>query len=145
MALMALLVVSGLQALGGKSPQSAVQTVPVAAPVVSLPQGWRRLPQLPAQLSAQLPAAYVAKANAQTAAKSKVKAGAKQTQPAKPMPAQRPHRRHPKAVAPQQPAIPSLQALDAFMPRQQAAPANATNYGDRYAKMCLVGLFPISR
>lgn len=143
LALMAALLIGGLQAVGERSPKSAVRPASAASAMsaASLPQGWSRLPR---------PARSAAPQGAQPAAKRKLKARANPIKPAKPVqpsqpPAPIPAGSSALSTAPstapsaapsaaQSAAITALQALDAFMPRQEAAPADASNYGNRYSQ-----------
>lgn len=82
-------------------------------------------PASPSSTPAKTPAASSAKAPA-------VKPSASAQPPASPQPpASQPP---PEALSPVPPAVLAQSGLDRFMPQQQAAPADPTNYGDRYAK-----------
>lgn len=145
MALMAVLIISGLQAVS--EPPSAPNIQASPAPVQPLPQGWSRLPQLPglsvatapaqpppatqpaAKSEAKPDAKSAAKPAAKPAAKSAAKPVAKSPSPAAASPSAQP-------LAPPDPsqAIAQLQALNALTPSQESAPAHPSNYGVRQAK-----------
>ena len=129
LALVAALLVSGMQA-GGKSPKSAARPAPVRSSIASpatspaTPQGWSRLPRL---ANTPAPKAAVTKTG-QPAAKRQVKPEARTQsgQPAAQLAAQ--------STAARLAAVTALQALNAFTPKQEAAPVDPSNYGDRYSR-----------
>lgn len=116
LALMAVLIVGGLRAVGENnspptnrhSPAPAVGSAVGLA--VDLPQGWSRLPQIALPKPKSSP-------NAKSSPKPKAIA---------PPPAARP------AAGSNPAAIAALQALDALKPPQELALADASNYGERY-------------
>ena len=158
LALLAMVIVGGLRAVGEKSPEPPLRPALVSAQ--PLPQGWNRLPSHSA-VSGTKATAKAAPAKQKTSTqKAGQKVGQKASQKvAKPQDtksqAAKPQITHggapkstPKAQQPKRPtATPStpppatpavltstvaLQALNAFMPRQEAAPADPSNYGIRY-------------
>jgi hypothetical protein len=146
-ALMVMLAIGGLQTIaGGAGSGKQISKSATAQPHAS---GWSNLPgaALP-KIGSAKPQPAQAKKTADTqaqkaqakpqdksaakpsAAKPGVKPAAKPSQPS----ASQPPAPAPQALSPVPATVLAQSSLSAYAPPQEAAPANPTNYGDRYAK-----------
>lgn len=134
--LMVLLAIGGIQSIAQvvwseNTSESAKTTQAQQSASQASKQNWGGLPTAPPSpaTSAQSPAQNSAP---KKTAPTKAPAASSPKAPAvKPSPSAQASAA-PQAISPVPPAM--LTQSDAFMPQQQAAPADPTNYGDRYAK-----------
>jgi len=110
LALMTMVIIGGLEAVGEKSLEPPLH--PALVTSQPLPQGWNRLPNHSALsgMSGTKPKL----AQQKSASQPTNRAGSAKSTPTV------------------QASVIALQALDAFMPRQESAPADPSNYGSRY-------------